>query len=174
MNNTRFVILFLVRATAVYMLWLIFYDLWMLKVGWLDNFIIDNLVGFTKNILTILGYKLFVYEHTIGVDGSHGVYIGVPCSGVELMALFAGFVVIFKGNIVHKVWFIILGVVVIHFLNFLRVVSLTLIAHYHPEVLDFNHKYTFTIFLYIIVFFGWMIWVRYFSVNYKQKTDLVV
>jgi len=54
----------------------------------LDKIIIDNLVFTTIKILNFFGYITFEYGHTFGIDGSNGVYIGTPCNGLELMALF--------------------------------------------------------------------------------------
>ncbi len=162
-----YLILFFLKALGLYLLWYVVYELWLSKVGWFDNLIIDNLVQMTYSILDFFEYKLFRLEHVIGIDGSHGVYIGTPCNGVELMALFIGFIIIFKGSWKNKIWFIPIGVVVIHFLNLFRVIGLTLMAKYNPSLIEFNHKYTFTVLLYFIVFLGWMLWVKFYSKNKK-------
>jgi hypothetical protein len=36
-------------------------------------------------------------------------------------------------------------------------------------MLDFNHKYTFTIILYCFTFLGWYLWVKYFA-NVQTNT----
>jgi exosortase/archaeosortase family protein len=51
-----------------------------------------------------------------------------------------------------------LGILIIHLLNIIRVIALTLLAYKAPEYLDFNHTYTFTILVYSVVFILWMIW----------------
>jgi exosortase family protein XrtF len=165
MNTKKFVILFLVKATLCYLLWYFIYEQWLAKVGWLDEIIINNLVVVTNNILIFMGYTTFLFEHTLGIDGSNGVYIGTPCNGLELMALFSGFVLIFNGSWKNKIWYIPFGVIIIHILNIFRVLSLAIIAKVAPETLDFNHKYTFTLMLYLIVFLGWVIWVKRFALK---------
>ena len=163
MKSNRFIVLFIGKAIALYLLWYFIYEQWMEKVGRLDNFIIDSLIVTTNKILLLMGYATFVYEHTFGIDGSNGVFIGTPCNGVELMALFSGFVLIFKGSWKNKIWYIPSGILIIHGLNILRVLALAIIAKLAPEMLDFNHKYTFTLILYLFVFLGWVLWVKKFA-----------
>lgn len=166
----RIVLYFFIKAILAYLIWFLLYENWLLKVGWIDKVVIDNLIHLSKLSLTILGYNVFVFGHTFGIDGSHGVFIGTPCNGLDLMALFAGFVIVFNGSWKNKWWFILVGLIVIHFLNLVRVVALTIIAKTAPEYIDFNHKYTFTIILYAFVFFGWVLWVKYYAV--KKNTSI--
>ena len=63
----------------------------------------------------------------------------------------------------HKLIFIPIGILIVHGLNLLRLVALALIVVYHPDSLQFNHKYTFTILVYVCIFFLWMIWVKKFA-----------
>jgi exosortase family protein XrtF len=169
-KQQKIIILFFIKAIALYLVWYFLYENWLIKVGWADGLIIDNLVYLNEKTLSLLGYTTFVYGHTVGIDGSHGVYIGTPCNGIDLMALFAGFILIFNGNWKNKLWYIPLGLLIIHLLNLIRVLALTIMAKLAPEYLDFNHKYTFTIMLYGIVFLGWMLWVKYFAVK-KSSTS---
>jgi len=165
MKSNRFIILFISKAITLYLIWYFIYEQWLTKVGTLDGIIIDSIVYITNKILLFLGYSTFVYEHTFGIDGSNGVYIGTPCNGLELMALFSGFILIFKGSWKNKLWFIPMGIVFIYVFNVLRVLALAIIAKVAPETLDFNHKYTFTLMLYLMVFLGWMVWVKKFALK---------
>ncbi|PCJ26000.1 MAG: hypothetical protein COA97_06740 [Flavobacteriales bacterium] len=164
MKSNKFVLIFLIKAIALYVFWYLVYDLWLKKVGIIDNLIVDNMIYVVYEILTAFGYLLNVDYHTIGIGGGvTSVFIATGCTGIELMALFAGFVIIFEGNWKNKLWYIPLGLLILHFLNILRVIALMFIGRYSQEMLEFNHKYTFTIVMYIITFIGWMIWVKYFS-----------
>jgi exosortase family protein XrtF len=95
---------------------------------------------------------------TAGIDGSHGVWVGDPCNGLTLFALFTGFVLAFPGPVVRKLWFIPVGIITIHILNVLRVTCLAIIQYYTPQYLEFNHTYTFTILVYSYVFVLWYVW----------------
>lgn len=164
-QENKQLIYFFAKAGVLFLAWYFIYEQWLFKVGWLDKVIIDNLVFLSEKILTFFGSIVYVYQHDIGLDGGHGVHIGAPCNGIDLMALFAGFIILFNGKWKDKLWFIGVGIIIIHFLNLLRVIALIIIAKHAPEQLDFNHKYTFTILLYVCIFLGWVIWVN----NYSRK-----
>jgi exosortase family protein XrtF len=100
---------------------------------------------------------------TLGIDGTHGLWIGDPCNGITLFALFTGFVIAYPGPVKRKIWFIPLGLFAIHIVNILRIVALAFITLYAPSYLEFNHTYTFTIIVYSFVFFLWMLWANKFS-----------
>lgn len=162
-NKNKFIVTFIIKGLIVYLVWFFVYENWLMNTGIIDEVIIDHIVAVSKILLELLGFQTFLYEHVIGIQGSHGVFIGTPCNGLELMALFAGFILVFPGSWKTKSWYIPLGLIIIHILNLIRVVSLTIMAKYYPEQLDFNHKYTFTIVLYAIVFYGWILWVKRFA-----------
>ena len=166
--KSKFIILFLLKAIALYILWYITYDLWLKKVETLDIWIVDQLVFVTVKILEFFDYVLYVDYHVIGIGGAAiNVFIGEPCNGLELYALFAGSVLIFEGNWKNKIWFIPIGVVILFFFNVIRIIALVFNGYYSREWIEFNHKYTFTIIMYFITFVGWIIWVKYFSKTKK-------
>jgi len=170
LKTNKFIIFFLIKAIGLYILWYVIYDLWLRKVGIIDTWVIDSIVYFSVNILEAFGYMLFVDYHSIGLAETYSnVYIRNGCNGMELFALFTGFILIFKGSWKHKLWFIPFGVIIIHFLNILRVIALIFSGKVSVHFLEFNHKYTFTIIMYIITFIGWMIWVKYFSERGNPK-----
>jgi exosortase family protein XrtF len=99
----------------------------------------------------------------ISMHGTSAVCIGDGCSGLELFLIFAGFILAFRGPVRYKLWFMPLGLLAILVLNIIRIISLTLIHYYHPQYLDFNHKYTFVIIVYGAIFGMWMLWVNRYS-----------
>lgn len=167
-NPTLF---FLFKALILYILWYFVYELWLNPSGVVDSWIINNLVHSGEFILTKLGYTLipepFLKENirTLGIDGTHGLWIGDPCNGLTLFALFSGFVIAYPGPLKRKLWFIPLGILSIHLINLLRIIALVFITLYWPEYLELNHTYTFTILVYSYVFFLWMIWANKLAQN---------
>jgi exosortase family protein XrtF len=172
MKTNRFITFFLLKAIALYAIWYLVYDLWLKKVGALDNLIIDNLVYLADAFLTFFGYHVNVDYHKMWVDGAAGsVIVGSGCNALELFALFTGFILIFEGSWKNKLWFIPTGIIIIHLFNVLRVVALTLNGISSIETLRFNHKYTFTIIMYCFTFLGWMIWVKFFAKKSNDKNE---
>ena len=170
MKSNKFILIFLSKTILLYLIWFVTYDLWLKKVGVLDNLIIDNLVYLSFEILTFFSFNLNLDYHTLSIiDSTVTVFVGTGCNGVELFALFTGFIIAFKGSWMKKLWFIPLGIITIHFFNIMRVISLVLVARFSPVWLDFNHKYTFTIVLYCLTFLLWIIWAKYFSTSQKKE-----
>jgi exosortase family protein XrtF len=159
------ILFFLLKAFGLYLFWYILYDLWLHPKSTLDNLISTNLAYWSSLIIKSLGFIAIDSVAAssenitvIGIDGTHGLWVGDPCNGITLFALFVGFIIAYPGKIKNKLWFIPLGLLSIHIINILRIVSLCLIVLYKPESLAFNHTYTFTILVYAYVFWLWLIW----------------
>lgn len=168
-NNTSASKLFLIKCLIIYLLWYVVYDLCLHQTRILDDAVIHNLALCSSFFLKSIGYTLIDFSSydtgivTLGIDGSHGVWIGDNCNGIALFALFTGFIIAFPGKIWHKLIYIISGITLIHLLNVLRISALCLISLYAPQALDFNHTYTFTIIVYAFIFFLWYLWVKKFQ-----------
>ncbi|MEX2596997.1 MAG: archaeosortase/exosortase family protein, partial [Salibacteraceae bacterium] len=161
---------FLIKGLFLFIGWYLIYELWLHPEGTLDLWVIKSLERLSYLVLDGLGYTTLSESHvenirTIGIDGTHGLWIGDPCNGLTLFALFTGFVLAYPGKLKKKAWFIPAGIIAIHLVNVLRIVALSIIIYYFPDpdVLDFNHNYTFTILVYSFVFFLWYLWADKFS-----------
>lgn len=156
------VIRFLGIALLLYVSWYLLYDLVIKPYTSFDRVMSLHLRDISAGFLELLGYEIFLEDTTdmviLYIDGSHGVWIGNPCNGINLFGLFTIFVLAFPGKWKRKLWFIPLGILIIHLANIIRIAILTIIAKNSPELLDFNHNYTFTITVYSIVFVLWYIW----------------
>lgn len=164
----RFILLFL----GMYAAWRICYDLVIHPWGVLDTMVINDSSLWSVWILDTLGYETFQGNHptirTIGIQGTHGLWIGDPCNGLTLFAMFTLFIVAYPGKWKHKLWFIPAGIIAIHTLNILRIVALCIITLKNPDALDFNHTYLFQIIMYGFIFLLWYIWIIRFS---PKSTD---
>jgi len=160
---------FLIISAILYIAWQSFYWLWLHPYKKFELFLGDNITDVSSFILATLGFELIPstllgeYVRTLGIDGTHGVWIGNSCVGLQLLALFAGFIIAYPGPVKKKLLFIPFGLVTIYLINILRIVGLCIITLYAPEMLDFNHHYTFTITVYAYIFLLWIIWVNRYS-----------
>ena len=146
----------------------------------LDNLIdtnFDFLTEFSK-LLTLQSNLIlsnFNFETSIEIQGdmvvakildypySHGVWIGEPCNGIKIFGLFSIFILSFRGGVKQKLLFIPLGVIVLHFLNVLRIAVLTYISAVNPYILNFNHNITFQLIIYAAMLGLWYLWIIKFS-----------
>ena len=159
---------FIILASLLYGACYFLYEIIIKRVTNGDQLFIRKIINLCKWILELMGYTTFASKEVndvqvFGIDGSNGVWIGGPCNGITLMFLFAVFVVAYPGSLKNKLWFLPLGIFVVHTINITRIIALALIAYYSPQYLDFNHTYTFTFIAYSAVFGLWMLWVNKFS-----------
>ena len=102
---------------------------------------------------------------------SHGVWIGEPCNGIKIFGLFSIFIISFMGKWSKKIWFIPFGILILHFLNIVRISVLTYISAVNPFILDFNHNITFQLITYSAMLGLWYLWIIKFSSSklYEKK-----
>lgn len=168
------IIKFLLLVGTFYFVWLLLYYLVITEhTNW--NYILDyNIVQSSQFLLNLFGYDTFIEleGNTVFLFVTEGdfraVIVGDECNGFKLFSIFTIFIAAFPGNWKKKIWFIPLGILIIHLANIIRVSALLLIQNYHPEYLDFNHLYTFTILVYSIIFLLWYWYIKRFSAYVKK------
>ena len=119
-NNPYFRFTFF--AIILYILWYLLYEIWLHPAGIWDEYIVNNLVVISNGILDFFGYTTFEAPpgdpiRTAGIDGTSGVWIGDPCNGFSLFALFLIFMITYPGPWKHKLWYIPMGLIAIHLIN---------------------------------------------------------
>lgn len=151
---------FIVTAIAIFVLWYLVYEMWLLPEGSLDQWVSLNTIGIAGGVLKKLGFDVYTVNRIIGIGENAGVEVLNGCNGLSSMGLFIGFVAAYPGVWYNKVSFSILGVGVIYIVNILRITSLVLIQAKYPEYFDFMHEYSTSALFYLIIFLLWMIWVK--------------
>ena len=175
-NNPYFRFTFF--AILLYVLWYVLYEAWIHPSGLWDKYIINSLVDIANWMLRAFGFTTFDASpgdpiRTAGIDGTTGVWIGDPCNGFSLFALFLIFMIAYPGPWKQKLWYIPLGLVLIHLVNAMRVAALAYILKVNWHYLEFNHNYTFTIIVYGFVFILWWIWATKFASPWLRKKDQI-
>ena len=114
------VVRFLLIGASLYGIWYLLYALVINPWGGLDHAVIDSLITVAGLVLQGLGYVLIPEPvnadniRTIGVEGGHLLWIGDPCNGVSLFAVFLIFLLAYGGPWKHKAWFVVVGILSIH------------------------------------------------------------
>lgn len=167
LKQNKKAILFVVSMLGIYFALQFLYDYIISPYTSVDSKLIEIIISQAEGILVSMNYELLIsnpiYENHMGITATSGVIIGNPCDGLSLFILFTSFLVVFSGKWWFKIIYILLGVGLIHFLNVFRVVALAIIVKYYPETLDFHHSYTFTLFIYSIIFLVWMLRIKVYS-----------
>lgn len=168
MKQQKTVIKFLIVVLGMIISWFILYDIWLNAY---DDILTVKIAAISGWLLNFIGYEIHVYNSSLIMNEEELVFVGPGCNAMVLMALFTGFIIAFPGSMLKKIFYIPFGILIINFLNVLRVSILALNALYSQQTLDFNHKYTFTIVVYACIFGLWMLWVQKLSVNTSHATS---
>lgn len=120
-------------------------------------------------VLTACGWSTDAENRTdkatteLSHDGKRILAVYEGCNGINVMIIFVAFLVAF-GPIGNKLlWFIPLGLLIIHLMNLARITLLFWVSMYWPDYMYFTHKYFFTAILYVVVFVLWVWWVRKYT-----------
>ncbi|MDO4191114.1 MAG: exosortase/archaeosortase family protein [Bacteroidales bacterium] len=108
-----------------------------------------------RNDLTI-----FIPEHS-------GSYIAWGCTGVKQAIIFCIAILTARGKHIHKLWFIPCGIIVLYFVNVIRVVIVFFVGAFHYEYFTLMHDQVLKIGYYVIIFFIWWIWQKAFNPKYN-------
>lgn len=152
---------FLVKVFAIYVVWYLVYELWVLPNGYIDEPLSRNIASVSAGILSFFGQDIFLFGRVVGITGAAGVEIVDGCNGIAAIGLFLGFIYAYPGAWLPRIYFSILGIIVIYLVNIVRIITLCLIQVYYPTAFGFTHDYSTTAIFYIIIFALWMIWVNY-------------
>lgn len=168
MLKNRILLRFLLTAGGLYILWDFIYKNVFEEEGVAIRKVAEHVAAVSVGVLNVLGFNtatkdLGGFKTLITLDGQSLVWIDSGCTGLTLMALFAGFILAYPGPIAKKAWYIPFGLVVIYLVNVIRVVVLAINHVYSRGSFDFNHKYTYTLVTYGAIFWLWMLWANRLS-----------
>lgn len=88
------------------------------------------------------------------------MYVNNSCSGLKQLIQFTLLMLIFPGPWKKKLWFIPLGILVMHFTNIFRMVGLGVVMNNWPYQWDFFHDTIFRFIFYVVIFALWVWWVE--------------
>ena len=120
----------------------------------------------------IFNVDIVTHDHIIGVINKNDTYslisVAPECTSLKQWLHWLFLMLIFPGPWKHKLWYIPLGLVIIEFINVVRVVGITLCMIPFPNHFDFFHDYFFKTLFYFFIFIMWVIWVEKF-LHKKEK-----
>jgi exosortase/archaeosortase family protein len=96
-------------------------------------------------------------------NGKNILLILDGCNGLDLMLIYLAFIILLPYPLKRKIIFGSAGIFVILLSNIIRCVALYWIYVHYNKSFDFNHHYVFTILMYLVIFAGWLLFIR------KQK-----
>lgn len=165
------IVQFVLIGSISYVIWLLAYNTIIKSYTNWDYALNENISDISIWLFDLFGVnanKEIDSDHVIVslLNSNHrGVWVGDNCNGFKLFSIFSIFILAYPENWKSKIWYIPLGVIIVHLANIIRIMALVLINDYNPAYLDFNHDYTFTIFVYSIIFGLWYLWLKKFATS---------
>jgi exosortase family protein XrtF len=92
------------------------------------------------------------------------------CNALSVIILFIAFLISFSGTFKNTLIFGIVGIVIIHVFNIIRIALLVIAIYYYPESTTLLHDIIFPLFIYGIVFMLWILWINKFSFYATKNT----
>ena len=177
-EQTKYWLRFLIGGVVLFIIVYLFYHL-LRQFEFIDQIYVKGLNKFaqfllyaSKNFTELFGYEVTTYGKTIRIVDdfkAHGVFMDRGCMGRNVLLAFAGLTAVFPGKIKHKLWYIPMGLIIITFVNVLRISGLAITAYCCPQYSDINHYLVFKVIAWIVIFILWIIWFNRFSPLSKKK-----
>ena len=82
------------------------------------------------------------------------------CNGLDLFIIYLAFILLLPYPFKRKIIFSLGGLLAIFIGNIIRCASLYLVYVHFRGMFDFNHHYVFTIIMYLIIFYGWVLYTK--------------
>ncbi len=162
-------ILFLVKFVGIYVVGNFLYGLYVTAYSPAPDPVTHWVSDQSAIVLTSCGWPTTIQDHgnkpttKLVFDNKNILAIYEGCNGINVMIIFVAFIIAFGPWSRELLWFIPLGLLIIHIMNLARVIFLFWVAIYMKDYMYFMHKYFFTVILYVVVFVLWVWWVKKFT-----------
>jgi exosortase/archaeosortase family protein len=92
------------------------------------------------------------------------------CNGIDLMFIYVGVLFLLPYPLKRKIIFSVCGIAAIILLNIIRISSLYYIYIYQRSVFDFSHHYIFTLLMYVLIFYAWLLFVKKSKIHGEKSS----
>ena len=151
---------FALKALGIFVLWYVLYELWLLPDGRLDYWVALRVIDGAAFVTKLFGFEVWIQDRVVTISGNNGIEMVDGCTGISAIGLFLGFIWSYPGRNQSRLYFSILGIVIIYLVNVLRIATLMLMQEWAPQFFDITHDYSTTTIFYLVIFLLWMLWVR--------------
>lgn len=152
--------LFIIKAVGLIVIWKMAYALVIAPYTSINPWLTNAVGVSTATFFDWFGMTSHFYHGFLYINDLPSVFIGNPCNGLELHALFLGFLLISPGAVWKKILYSCLGILLIFLANIVRVYLLGFNYVNNPSTFEFNHKYTYLGLVYVLIFVLWIVWIE--------------
>lgn len=178
---------FLLRSLLAFAIFQGYFLGWELRNGTVNAFLTEEVGKHSVSLLNAIqsqevyrgkmehfwvfnqGNWVWTSTSQIYFHGSLILHLADACNGLEMMALFLGFILCVPGRMRLKAWFIPLGLMGIYSMNVFRCVGLVLVYQFAQPQFDIAHHYWFKMVVYGFIFFLWYLFLKLNGGRKKSK-----
>lgn len=137
----------------------------------------QTVAKWTVGCMNIAGFESYQKDDEmrpwtwIYTEGKRTSYINEGCNAISIMIIFVAFVIAFSTTWKQTILYILGGLIVIQIMNILRISLLNYIFAFHKDYAKMAHDYLFPAILYGTIVILWIVWVKYFALKPKKKSD---
>jgi len=167
----KFVLSYLVLS-CLYWLYLSQYDAAEFEADSMTHFVAKE----CRDVVNFFGGNASITPHESEASyrflltGKRVVRIVEGCNAISVMILFTAFIIAFSTTFKRTALYILVGLIIIHILNIVRIVLICYGVYYYNGYTVLLHDIVFPLFIYGVVFVLWVAWVLKFSGNAKPVT----
>ncbi len=111
----------------------------------------------------MIGYEATPIHYTMYFAENGYIAINEGCSGLKQFLQVGLLFLIYPGPWRHKLWFISLGILLMHLTNLFRIIGLSVVLHHYPDIWKFSHDNVFRPLFYVVIFTLWVVWEEKFA-----------
>ena len=173
-QSNKTVILFLIKFFGAYILLFLTYSFYLSKtqktVGQFSCAPITKTVAAqTEFLLNSVGYNAEIEQHSeevsvkLFMNDKFVARIIEGCNSISIIILFISFIIAFSSNFKATFLFIVVGSLLIYFLNIFRIAFISIALYKYPQYEYVLHDIIFPLIIYGITFLLWFLWIKKFS-----------
>ncbi len=171
MSRRKLLIGFLIKALVLFIVYEVLYYQFIQPDETVDILLTGLVLKGAVVILNLVGFEATRVENVIFINEVQSVKVAHGCNGLEMLALYIGFIICFPGKWMYKIIYILMGTVALIFSNMIRDALLAINYNYFQVTFDLNHKYTYSLALYFIIFMIWKHWITNYSIVGKKVNE---
>ncbi len=115
------------------------------------------------------GVQVVGFGVTIFTNNQAILYIADSCNGLELIALYIGFIIAMQSKILRKLKYIFFGTIFIYYTNVSRCVGLILLQWNSSRHFEFAHHYLFKMVVYSSILWLWHLFMKKNSLKFEKS-----
>lgn len=161
-------VLKLIALIAIYyIVIIIFFNKYFYVNG---SLLVDFILNSSKVIIKSVNIDVWLLNRVIYNDKA-AIFMEDSCIGVNLMFVFASFIILMPGKRWHRFIFISVGIILIVIINIIRIVLIFIMLYKANNVysfpIDWHDVFTYPVLVFTLLM--WNLWLNKFSIPYSKQ-----